>query len=193
MVSLESDDGRRRRSETSRARIVAAMLALVRATAVSPSAEQVAERAGVGLRSVFRHFRDMESLYREMSAAIEAELRAVAALPFEGRSWRERVMELIARRGVAFDRIAPFRLASDARVHASEVLRGDRARMAQVARELLRLQLPAEVAADAPLFEALDLLLSFEAWRRLRADQSLGPDEARAVLERAVRALIGED
>ncbi len=192
-MSLESFDGRRRRSQTSRARIVAAMLALVRATGASPNAEQVAERAGVGLRSVFRHFRDMESLYGEMSAAIEAELRTVAALPFEGRTWRERVLELIERRGVAFDSIAPFRHASDARVHASRVLQADRARMAQVARELLRLQLPAEVAADKALFEALDLLLSFEAWRRLRADQSLSPDEARAVLERAVRALIGED
>ena len=59
-------DGRRRRSLDSRARIVAAMLELVRLGNASPNAVEVAARAGVGLRSVFRHFKDMESLYVEI-------------------------------------------------------------------------------------------------------------------------------
>ena len=63
-----STDGRRRRSQRSRDRIVTAMIDLVEAGAITPSAEEVAARAEVGLRSVFRHFRDMESLYREIRA-----------------------------------------------------------------------------------------------------------------------------
>ncbi|MEO8374286.1 MAG: hypothetical protein ABI471_03615, partial [Sphingomonas bacterium] len=55
-----STDGRRRRSETSRDKIVEAMLAIVAEGQITPSAEQVALRAEVGLRSVFRHFKDME-------------------------------------------------------------------------------------------------------------------------------------
>jgi AcrR family transcriptional regulator len=31
----------------------------------------VADRAGVGLRSVFRHFSDVDSLYLEMAAFVE--------------------------------------------------------------------------------------------------------------------------
>src|SRR3546814_3782718 len=50
---------------------------------VTPSAEQVAARADVGLRTVFRHFKDMESLYREMSAVIEREVIPVMRRPFK--------------------------------------------------------------------------------------------------------------
>ena len=59
-------DGRHLRSQLSRDNIVTAMLELIEAGAISPSAEDVAARARVGLRSVFRHFKDMESLRREM-------------------------------------------------------------------------------------------------------------------------------
>ncbi|WP_415427269.1 TetR/AcrR family transcriptional regulator, partial [Staphylococcus borealis] len=76
-VEEPAADGRRRRSQDSRARIVQAMLDLVREGDVSPSAELVAARADVGLRTVFRHFSDLDSLYREMSAVISSELMAL--------------------------------------------------------------------------------------------------------------------
>ena len=46
------------------------MLELVREGRIAPTAEEVAQRASVGLRTVFRRFKDMESLYAEMSVAI---------------------------------------------------------------------------------------------------------------------------
>lgn len=192
MVSeAEETDGRRRRAIDSRKRIIAAMLDLIRAGDLLPSAEAVAARAGVGLRSVFRHFADMERLYLEITDVIEAELRAVAQQPFRGATWRERVLELIARRSAAFDSFAPLRRAADVRRHASAVLQADHDRLAAVLRQILRAQLPTLLASDPTTFEALDLLLSFEAWDRLRRDQHLSPDAARETLERAVTALIG--
>ena len=186
-------DGRRRRSQDSRARIVQAMLDLVREGGVSPAAEVVAERAGVGLRTVFRHFKDMDSLYREMGAAIEAELQTVIAQPFEAQDWRGRVRELISRRSVAYERITPFRRAAEGqRLRKGGALAADYARFVAMARDILRRVLPEEAAADQPLFEALDLLLSFDAWDRLRRDQNLPPEAAVAALDRAVSRLIGE-
>lgn len=166
------------------------MLALIQGGDLSPSAEAVAAKAGVGLRTVFRHFADMEQLYLEMTAVMEAELRAVADQPFVGRTWRERVLELIPRRGGVFEAIAPFRRAADARRHTSVVLQEVHDRLAAVLRHILRAQVPKSLANDIPRFEALDLLLSFEAWDRLRRDQHLSPAAARAVLDRAVRTLI---
>ena len=183
-------DGRRLRSEASRARIVEAMLELIRSGVILPSAEQVAARAGVGLRTVFRHFTDLESLFAEMGEAIEAELRAMADEPFVGRTWRERVLELVARRGGGFEVIAPFRRAADALRHGSPALQSDHAKLTAALREILLRQLPDEVRADLALVEALDLLLSYEAWDRLRRDQGLPPDAARAALARAVSALL---
>ena len=63
-TSAAEIDGRRLRSQVSRAKIVEALMTLVEAGQVDPSAEEVAATAGVGLRSVFRHFKDMESLRR---------------------------------------------------------------------------------------------------------------------------------
>ena len=70
-------DGRRERSRSSRSKIVAAMLDLVGKGDVAPSAARVAEVAGVGLRSVFRHFDDMDELYREMGGVIEAQVMPI--------------------------------------------------------------------------------------------------------------------
>ncbi|MBP6689360.1 MAG: hypothetical protein KA153_05180, partial [Hyphomonadaceae bacterium] len=47
-------DGRRQRSDASRRKIAQAMLELLREGEPDPSADLVAERAGVGRRTVFR-------------------------------------------------------------------------------------------------------------------------------------------
>jgi len=167
------------------------MLELTREEALPPSAEQVAARAGVGLRSVFRHFQDMESLYREMGQPIQAELRAWAQRPFKGATWRARVAELIARRGAVFETIMPLRRASDAMRHTSPELQADHTIFAEALRAILRGLIP-KGAVDAATFEALDLLLSVEAWMRLRREQGLRPAQARKALQTAVKALIGE-
>lgn len=186
----DETDGRRRRSQDSRARIVAAMLELVHAGDVSPGAEQVAARAGVGLRTVFRHFSDMDSLYSEMSRVIEAEVRSVIDAPFAAEGWRERLVELVHRRAAVFEKIAPFKRASDIHRHQSRFLQAGHERLVMLSREILKRELPAEAARDQLTFETLDLLLSFEVWSRLRRDQDLTPRRARDVLEQAVRKAI---
>jgi len=183
-------DGRRKRSQDSRARIVQAMLELVREGGVSPSAELVAARADVGLRTVFRHFNDLDSLYREMSAVIETELMALVHTPFKGETWRERVLELVERRGWAYEKIAPFKRASEVHRLQSPALAIENAKMVQISREILRAQLPPELAKDRVRFEAMDLLLSFDAWGRLRRDQDLSPKRATEVLQSVLIGLL---
>lgn len=169
------------------------MLAIIRENGGeegAPSAEQVAERAQVGLRSVFRHFKDMDSLYGEMAGAVEVGLMAEAEKPFRAADWRGRVAEMVARRGVVFERIAPFRRAAETVRHRSPTLEADSRRLAAVLRALLLKELPAEVAARPEILGALDLLLSWEAWSRLRREQGLSVAETEAVLEGAVRRLL---
>jgi len=186
-------DGRRRRSQDSRARIVAAMLELVHAGDINPGAEQVASRANVGLRTVFRHFSDMESLYAEMAQAIETEVRKMIDTPFAADGWRERMVELIARRSAVYERIGPFRRAADVHRHQSRFLQQAHERLNAISRELLKREMPPEQARDLTLVETLDFLLSFETWNRLRRDQDLTPRRAREVLEQAVRRTVAED
>lgn len=188
--SEDESDGRRRRSQDSRARIVAALLELVQGGELSPSAEQVAARARVGLRSVFRHFKDMDSLYREMSLIVEQELATIIDRPLASQAPVDRILELVARRAEAFERIAPFKRAGDLIRHRSPFLEAAHVRMNVIARETLRRELPAAVVADRPLLEAIDLLLSWQTWQRLRRDQGLTSKGAREVLETAISRLI---
>ena len=58
----EAVDGRRLRSERSVRAIIEAALALQAEGMLVPTAQQISDRAGVGIRSFFRHFEDMESL-----------------------------------------------------------------------------------------------------------------------------------
>lgn len=187
---LEETDGRRRRGQDNRARIVTAMLEIIRTGDMSPSAEQVAARADVGLRTVFRHFKDMDSLYSEMSQVIEEQLRAVVKTPFRSTDWKDRVLELVDRRAYGFERIAPFKHASEAYRHRSRFLDADSGRLVKALRKILDRELPAAVAADTLTVEALDLLLSFEAWSRLRREQGRSVEEAIAILRAAVGRLL---
>ena len=189
-VNANLTDGRHRRGQDNRARIVAAMLEIIREGEVAPGAEQVATRAAVGLRTVFRHFQDMESLYREMAGEIERELMVIAEQPFRAEDWKERLLELVQRRARAFERIAPFKRAADAFRHRSTFLQAHNVRFAATLRHILVQQLPADGAEQKEWLDLLDLLLSFEAWSRLRREQGLSPEHAQQVLEMAVRRMI---
>src|SRR5262249_28308747 len=101
-------DGRRARGEDNRRKIVNALLTLVERGVVSPGAEEVAAEAGVGLRTVFRHFVDMDSLYAEVSERMRAEIAPIIERPFQSAEWRGRLDELIDRRAQVFERVLPF-------------------------------------------------------------------------------------
>ena len=191
IIAADEVDGRRRRGQDNRARIVAAMLDIIHAGDMAPSAEQVAQRADVGLRTVFRHFQDMDSLFREMSAVIMGELEAVASTPFKSHDWKGRVVELVERRAWAFEKVGPFLRAASLMRRRSKYMDVDHTRLVKALREILKQQLPPVVARDQLKLEALDLLLSFEAWSRLRREQGLSPKRARETLETAVRQILG--
>src|ERR1700753_3779198 len=95
-------DGRKHRSQKSQTLIVNAMLELVAQGDLEPSADQIADIAKVGRRSVFRHFKDMDTLYREMTDSIAATMGSIVLQPFQAADWAGRVLELVDRRAVGF-------------------------------------------------------------------------------------------
>ncbi len=185
-------DGRRLRSEASRGRIVDAMIAIVRETGGLglPPAELVAERAGVGLRTVFRLFEDMDGVYRAMQAVITAEAEPLmAGRPPTGDARRDLEAE-IERRARLFELILPLQIAADSQRHRSPALQEGRARLVRQQREALLAVAPPALAARHEQMAALELAASFEAWRRLRTDQGATPDQARSIMSWMVLALL---
>jgi AcrR family transcriptional regulator len=177
-------DGRRERSRSSRSKIVAAMLDLVGSGDVSPSAARVAEVAGVGLRSVFRHFDDMEALYREMGEVIEARVLPIILQPPMGATWRDKLLDIADRRAVVFETILPYRISANLKRFQSPYLMQDYRRMLQLESETIEAYLPASAKADVAGTRGLNVILSFQTWRLLRHDQLLPVPDAKAVVRR---------
>lgn len=183
-------DGRRRRSQQSRDRIIAAMMDLVEEGQTSPIAEQVAERAQVGLRSVFRHFNDMDSLFAEMAARLALHYQPALA-PFVSPDWRGRLNEAIERRIAVYEKLLPFKRAADTHRHASPAIQNNHVQTNELLRARLRSLLPPALMDDAIAIETLDFLLSIDSWQRLRIEQNLPADTARAIVEAQLKVYLG--
>jgi TetR/AcrR family transcriptional regulator, regulator of autoinduction and epiphytic fitness len=105
-------DGRVMRGARNREAIIDALLALYRSGVLRPTAQQVAERAGVAPRSVYHHFADMEGLVAEVSARQGREHGHLMEAPAVAGPLEARVAALVARRAELFEAVAPVRCAS---------------------------------------------------------------------------------
>jgi AcrR family transcriptional regulator len=182
-------DGRRARGADNRRKIVDALLKLVEAGDVGPSAERVAAEAGVGLRTVFRHFSDMDSLYASISERMTAEIMPIIDRPFRASDWRGRLEEFVERRAEMFERLLPFKIAGDAHQGQSAFLTAEHKDLVRLQAKALRQILPETITADKARFAVLDLALSFDAWKRLRHDQGFAVRDAAAAFRFAASAL----
>ena len=183
-------DGRRARGADNRKRIVTAFIDLIRRGDPTPTAEAVAAKAEVGLRTVFRHFDDMDSLYREISQIIGERIWPVVTAPYPDNDWRANLRDLTRRRVRVFETMLPYRLAANIKRYQSPYLLGQYAQVVTMERELVLRLLPGEVNGDLYFVEALCAALSFQNWRAIRQDQGLSVEDASAVVAHMVEALI---
>lgn len=188
--TLSPTDGRRLRSRDSKRRIVAAMLELVREGRIAPTAEEVAQRANVGLRTVFRRFKDMESLYAEMSVAISEKVAPIIDEALAHDAWWQNLGQLIERRLKVYEIIMPYRIAADALRFQSNVLHSRHRQLVRDERERLISVLPSFLLEDRTAIEALEAILSFDMWNQLRNDQKLGVNQATQVVYRLISHIV---
>lgn len=198
MSATSSDsDGRVRRGERNRDALVDALLGLLDDGIARPTAREIAERAGVALRTVFAHFDDVESLY----AAIAVRQRERLAPLFEpidsSGSDDHRVESLVAQRVELFEQIAPVRRASllhapDSPELTRRLAEINRALRAQVA-ECFDPELAAAGRRRGDLLAALDVAASWETWDGLRRVQGLSVVAARRTLRLLVSRLLTGD
>ncbi len=186
-----SVDGRVQRGERSRARIVEAILALLREGEAAPTAEMVARRAGVGTRTLFRHFTDMEDLRGAVSERVGSEVLPILRGARFAGDLPERVRELVRVRTDAFEVIAPFRRYESADESSSATVREGRATLDALLRRQLQKALSAELDEAGPdALDALDALLSWQCWNRLRATRRLSRGRVTSLLENTTLALL---
>lgn len=198
-------DGRRLRRDRNRMAVVDALLDLYGESNLRPSTAEIAGRAGLSHRSLFRYFDDFDDLCRE--AIWRAEQRARPLIPIgidRAAPLTDRIDALVSQRLRLFGALGPVALVSRlnapfAHVLAAELTKNRAFLRAQLA-DLFAPELhpPAEASppedadagSGAAVLAAADVLCSFESFHLLSRDQHLSSDEIRTVLTSALAALL---
>ena len=187
---VQSSDGRRQRSERSQTAIIEAALALMDEGALVPTAQQIADRAGVGIRSFFRHFADMDSLFLAADEMLISSYEALFEVDNRAGTLSERVARAIDLYGNAFDQLRPIILCTQAQLWRSPKLRENYAWHQKRLRKELELWLPEVAALPKDRREALHAVASFDMWHRLREHQGLSPKASSDIVTSLVNDLI---
>jgi len=185
-------DGRRERSRTNHAKIIAAGMELIGKGEYSPNAARVAEVAGVGIRSVFRHFEDMDTLYRQMSTEVEVKVWPLMLQQLEGVTWKERIVSLAKRRMTIQEITFHYRVAADLRRFESVFTVEDHRRILRIEFEMINGCLSETARADTIGTAGIYALLSFTNWESLRQGQGLSVEDARDVVLRLLGIALSE-
>jgi AcrR family transcriptional regulator len=191
----QSADGRRLRSERTKQRIIDAYLALLGQDPEIPTAARIAERAGCSVRSIFERFSDLHALRVAATDYAFAEANAQAIPRDLGTDREARIRSHVEMRAGTCSRWLPMWRALNANQGESMELK---ARI-KLARELIlnraELIYEPELARLAPVerrstLVALEALIDFESWGRMRELYGLSHEEACALWCRTIDRLL---
>lgn len=192
MTTTPTVDGRSARAQRTRDSVVDAVLALVADGNSRPTAREIAERAGISVRSVYVHFDDLDDLFRAAASRHFASLSDLlvpidASLPLP-----ERITACVDQRVRLHERAGAVRRAADQWAPQSpalaEVIRQGRVVGRQDLGRLFGPVLGGRADEDVTL-SALSAVLGAETWDALR-EQGLSVEAAHEVLVHTVTRLL---
>ncbi|MFK8049141.1 MAG: TetR/AcrR family transcriptional regulator [Halioglobus sp.] len=183
-------DGRRLRSERSRQAIIDASVALTTEGVLIPTAQQISERAGVGIRSFFRHFADMESLFAAADEQSREEVEALFVGGDRSGTLDERILHAVQRRAEGYENQKNAILSTAAQRWRMESLRKNYARYQRGLRKDLENWLPEVKSLPCTQRESVDAVASAEMWLRLRDHQGLSKKAAIDVVVSTLTQLV---
>lgn len=188
-------DGRRLRSERTRHLIIEAYLDLLKLAPGTPTAAQIAARAGYSVRSIFERFSDLDALgLAAMEYALALGQAEAVARDVDGDR-PTRIRSHVETRAYATEKWLPlWRILirtqdkmPDLKSRIALARQGNLERLKLMYRpELSTLEAPAR----AQLLVALVLLISFESWDLMRDHFGLSPEEAQDVWRSAIDRML---
>ena len=185
------DDGRQQRAVRGRQQVSAALVALVVEHGRIPNVDEVAARAGVSRRSVFRYFDGVSALEVETARVMRALVTERVPVPVADGSIDERLITLVRHRAELYERITPVRRFLEAAQQRGNAAFADFIADGQrLLREHLELTLRPELTTAPHLAAVLELLTSWEAWVALRDGQRRSRSAAERIVQDALRAQL---
>ena len=191
--AVVSVDGRRQRGERTRQAIIEAALSLQEEGVLVPTAQQISDRAGVLIRSFFRHFDDMETLFKAADDQLRDSYEALFVGGDRQGSLSERVHHAVERRSAAFEQLTNLFLGTKAQLWRYDMLRNNYARNQKGLRKDLEAWLPELNGLPDVECESVHAIASFEMWNRLRSEQGLSEKASISVILSTLISLLSSD
>ena len=194
--ATKTTDGRRLRRALNREAVVDALLDLYSEGNLRPGTNEIAERAGISPRSLFRYFEDADDLAGE---AVTRQLgRSMHLLPLavgQEASFDARVAALVDQRLRLFTTLGQAALVARLRApfqpRLAQSLREGRRFLRGQVRTLFVPELTSMPDADAEaVLAAADVLTGFESYHLLTGDHGLGVERTRSILITALAVLL---
>ena len=189
-AELLQADGRIQRSQRSREKILRAYWELMLGGDMEPSAAAIAEHAGVGLRSVFRHFDDLDTLLLELMSLCYDEVTPQFLKPLKSINWKDQILELVERNVEIWERIKVPHTAGELGRFKSQILMDDYKRSRNLEISGIRAILPKNINNYDNVLFALDSTLSFSTMRRLREDRKLSIPKVKNIMSLLVKSIL---
>ena len=193
---VATKDGRFQRSARTRQLVLDAFLSLIDEGDITPTAQRIAERAGVSLRTVYHQFNDVDTIHelggQRLAERLDARLFIVPTSGPLGRRVdafarnRMEVNSSIHNIASAARLREPFSLTLR-RSRDSLIRRGEQEIRLVFARELTALPEPARDT----LVSAVALVSNWPSWYSLREELGLSSEAAEQVMRASLRALLG--
>ncbi len=189
---LRSSDGRRLRSERSKEAILQAVEQLVNDGILVPTAQGIADAAGMPIRSFFRHFPDMESLFEAFDQKLKREYERLYAAGVPEGSLSERIALAVQLHAHNFEVNKSAFRSTKAQLWRYQALQDNYAYAQRCFRKHLDQRLPELRALPEDKREMVDAMTSYEMWARLRDHQHLSVERATSMVESMVSTLLAD-
>ena len=193
-LNVKTSDGRFARSQKTKDAIVKALLKLLRNTPF-PTAEQVAKESKIGLRTVYRQFKDMESIYLSLHEECMHSLSQMFNSDVDlDRSFEERVSIAISERFAIYDEYETLFIATISNSARLPTLVNQVAESYQIMRERFIKIVPEIKKLSALKSDLLFTRITFPSWFSLRKllkyDQKIIIDELSDDLTKYIKGTI---
>lgn len=192
----DQTDGRRLRAARNREAVVTAVLDIIKEQEGGPipGAAEVAERAGVSERTVFRHFADLDSLFVAAASRQRPTLLTYLGPRPDFKELDKRIAAVVKLRSKMYEQIASvrrvaMRLAARHDSLARVISEADKAERQQLA-EVFDKELQKTGRDKQLILDELELVAGWTTWETLRTQQGCSPERARRIMTDLMTATL---
>jgi TetR/AcrR family transcriptional regulator of autoinduction and epiphytic fitness len=194
-IDTEKMDGRRARGLRTRDAIISSLLDLIAGGDIAPTAQRIADRAGVSVRSVYQHFADVEGLYADAAERTYEWVRDTAKDVDTSLPLSRRVDAYVDARSSVLESLLPFHRSVRLMEPSSERVRAYRAAMEKWDKDRLSKVFSPELRSmEAPrrgaTLAAIDAIASADTWDHLRRNGQ-SARAARQIQRNGILCMLG--